>query len=165
MSLQPPEKVQKLQEVLHTKAKGAPSYRFYVLYDKLYRWDVLAFAYERCRANQGAAGAPVKHPMIEKKSPEPGGLSRQPGGGEHRNWPRTSRSLKSGLALRLASIPAAGTSSSAFESRICAPKALNPSVAPDRFPQTSATSIAPTFEANRHSSWMPGAETSQSSAK
>jgi group II intron reverse transcriptase/maturase len=56
MSLQPPNKVEKLQTALHAKAKAAPTYRFYVLYDKLYRWDVLSFAYERCRANQGAAG-------------------------------------------------------------------------------------------------------------
>jgi hypothetical protein len=56
VSLQPPEKVVKLQTALHAKAKAAPSYRFYLLYDKLYRWDVLSFAYERCRANQGAAG-------------------------------------------------------------------------------------------------------------
>jgi group II intron reverse transcriptase/maturase len=56
MSLQPPNKVEKLQTALHAKAKAAPTYRFYLLYDKLYRWDVLAFAYERCRANQGAAG-------------------------------------------------------------------------------------------------------------
>ena len=56
MSLQPPNKVVKLQTALHAKAKAAPTYRFYLLYDKLYRWDVLSFAYERCRANQGAAG-------------------------------------------------------------------------------------------------------------
>jgi RNA-directed DNA polymerase len=56
MSLQPPEPVRKLQEALHTKAKGAPGYRFYALYDKVYRRDVLVHAYERCRANRGAAG-------------------------------------------------------------------------------------------------------------
>lgn len=56
MSLQPPNKLVDLQTALHAKAKAAPTYRFYVLYDKLYRWDVLSFAYERCRANQGAAG-------------------------------------------------------------------------------------------------------------
>jgi group II intron reverse transcriptase/maturase len=56
MSLQPPESVRKLQEALHTKAKGASSYRFYALYDKVYRRDVLVHAYERCRANRGAAG-------------------------------------------------------------------------------------------------------------
>jgi RNA-directed DNA polymerase len=56
MSLQPPNQLVKLQTALHAKAKAAPTYRFYVLYDKLYRWDVLSFAYERCRANHGAAG-------------------------------------------------------------------------------------------------------------
>jgi group II intron reverse transcriptase/maturase len=45
-----------LQQALHDKAKGAPSLRFYALYDKVYRKDVLAFAYECCKANKGAAG-------------------------------------------------------------------------------------------------------------
>ena len=56
MSLEPPAMVGKLQTALHAKAKAAPSYRFYLLYDKLYRKDVLTHAYERCRAKQGAAG-------------------------------------------------------------------------------------------------------------
>jgi RNA-directed DNA polymerase len=56
MSLQPPEKLVKLRTALHAKAKAAPTYRFYLLYDKLYRWDVLVFAYERCRANKGVPG-------------------------------------------------------------------------------------------------------------
>ena len=56
MSLAPPATVEKLQAALHAKAKRAPTYRFYALYDKLYRPDVLAFAYARCRANGGAAG-------------------------------------------------------------------------------------------------------------
>ena len=56
MSLQPPIKTRKLQEALHAKAKEAPSDRFYLLYDKVYREDVLAHAYRRCRANGGAAG-------------------------------------------------------------------------------------------------------------
>ena len=57
MSLAPPETtVGKLQEALRTKAKGNPKYRFYALYDKVYRKDVLVLAYERCRVNKGAAG-------------------------------------------------------------------------------------------------------------
>ena len=56
MSLQPPEKTRKLQATLHAKAKGSPAYRFYLLYDKVHREDVLAFAYQRCKANGGAAG-------------------------------------------------------------------------------------------------------------
>ena len=56
MSLIPPEKVGKLQTALHAKAKASPTQRFYALYDKLYRWDVLAYAYLRCRANKGKAG-------------------------------------------------------------------------------------------------------------
>jgi len=56
MSLTPPESVQKLRSSLHAKAKGSPGYRFYALYDKVYRSDVLAFAYQCCKANKGAAG-------------------------------------------------------------------------------------------------------------
>ncbi len=56
MSLQPPTKVGKLQAALHSKAKRSPGYRFYVLYDKILRRDVLWFAYRRCLINGGAAG-------------------------------------------------------------------------------------------------------------
>src|SRR5712675_611585 len=56
MSLSTPESVQKLQTALHDKAKGSPSFRFYALYDKVYRKDVLTFAYACCKANGGAAG-------------------------------------------------------------------------------------------------------------
>ncbi len=56
MSLAPPPKVQKLQAALHAKAKGSPGYRFYALYDKLWRSDVLVHAWERCRANGGSPG-------------------------------------------------------------------------------------------------------------
>jgi RNA-directed DNA polymerase len=56
MSLTTPSRVQKLQTALHAKAKESPDFRFYALYDKVYRRDVLAYAYERCKANGGAAG-------------------------------------------------------------------------------------------------------------
>ena len=56
MILEPPASVQKLQTALQVKAKGAPDYRFYLLHDKVYRKDVLAYAYQRCKANNGAPG-------------------------------------------------------------------------------------------------------------
>ena len=63
MSLSTPESVQKLQTALHAKAKDSPGFRFYALYDKVYRKDVLAFAYACCKANGGAAG--VDHQTFE----------------------------------------------------------------------------------------------------
>ena len=57
MNLATPSSVQKLRRALHDKAKGSPDFRFYALYDKVYREDVLAYAYQCCKANGGAAGA------------------------------------------------------------------------------------------------------------
>ena len=56
MSLATPPTVRKLQTTLHAKAKDLPDYRFYTLYDKVYRLDVLMVAYHVCRANGGAPG-------------------------------------------------------------------------------------------------------------
>jgi len=56
MSLATPESVQKLQTALHDKVKESHNFRFYALYDKLYRKDVLTFAYACSKANGGAAG-------------------------------------------------------------------------------------------------------------
>jgi RNA-directed DNA polymerase len=56
VNLTTPPSVQKLQTALQAKAKGSPDYRFYLLYDKLYRADILTFAYRCCRANGGAEG-------------------------------------------------------------------------------------------------------------
>jgi RNA-directed DNA polymerase len=52
----PVSKVQTLQTALHAKAKVEPSYRFYTLWDKLCRMDVLKIAYKRCRSNGGSYG-------------------------------------------------------------------------------------------------------------
>jgi group II intron reverse transcriptase/maturase len=51
-----PTSVQKLRTALHAKAKEEPEFRFYTLYDKIYRKDVLEHAYACCRANKGAPG-------------------------------------------------------------------------------------------------------------
>jgi len=56
VSLQAPEKVRKLQKTLHAKAKESPELRFYALYDKVYREDILDYAYRCCKANGGAPG-------------------------------------------------------------------------------------------------------------
>jgi len=55
-NLSTPRSVQKLQKALHAKAKAEPGYRFYALYDKMYREDILAHAYAQCRSNKGASG-------------------------------------------------------------------------------------------------------------
>lgn len=48
--------LQKLRAALHDKAKSAPNFRFYSLYDKVYRRDVMQAAWTQCRANGGASG-------------------------------------------------------------------------------------------------------------
>ena len=54
--LSTPESVQKLQTALHAKAKAEAGYRFYALYDKIFRADILAHAHALCRSNRGAPG-------------------------------------------------------------------------------------------------------------
>jgi hypothetical protein len=56
MGLATPDTVKNLQTALHAKAKTSPTYRFYPLYDKVSRLDVLWAAYQQCRRHGGAAG-------------------------------------------------------------------------------------------------------------
>jgi group II intron reverse transcriptase/maturase len=70
-NLQTSESVQRLRTALHTKAKEEPGFRFYLLYDKIYRADILLHAYRSCKANKGAAGVDgVDFEAIEKYGEE-----------------------------------------------------------------------------------------------
>ena len=53
-SLQTPTRIRSLQRKLYRKAKADPAYRFYMLYDKVCREDILRHAYALARANAGA---------------------------------------------------------------------------------------------------------------
>ena len=55
-NLSTPSSVQRLQKALHAKAKAEPDFRFYALYDKIYREDILAHAYAPVPLQQGRTG-------------------------------------------------------------------------------------------------------------
>src|SRR5207342_2166878 len=89
MSLETSEKIRTLQRKLYRKAKAEPAFRFYVLYDKICREDILSYAFTLARANAGAPGVDgVTFKQIEASGVEAwlAGLREdlvpKPGGGE-----------------------------------------------------------------------------------
>ena len=74
MGLETPERIRELQRKLYRKAKQESGFRFYLLYDKVYRQDILNHAYQLVRANQGASG--VDGVTFESLEEREGGVQR-----------------------------------------------------------------------------------------
>jgi group II intron reverse transcriptase/maturase len=68
LGLETPERIRELQRKLYRKAKQEKEFRFYLLYDKVYRQDILDHAYQLVRANKGARGVDgVTFDSLEEK--------------------------------------------------------------------------------------------------
>ena len=74
MGLETPEKIRELQRKLYRKAKQEIGFRFYLLYDKVYRQDILDHAYQLVRANKGVSG--VDGMTFERLEEREGGVKR-----------------------------------------------------------------------------------------
>ncbi len=74
MGLETPERIRELQRKLYRKAKQESGFRFYLLYDKVYRQDILDHAYQLVRANKGASG--VDGVTFESLEGREGGVKR-----------------------------------------------------------------------------------------
>ena len=71
MGLQTPDKIRTFQRKIYLKAKSEPDYRFYLLYDKIYRDDILLHAYRLAKANRGTAGVDgITFAQIESEGAE-----------------------------------------------------------------------------------------------
>jgi len=74
LGLETPDRIRELQRKLYRKAKQEAGFRFYLLYDKVYRQDILDHAYHLVRANKGAPGVDgVTFESLEKRE---GGVKR-----------------------------------------------------------------------------------------
>jgi RNA-directed DNA polymerase len=88
LSLPTPEKIGTLQRKLYAKAKAEPAIRFYLLYDKIHRADILAHAYALAKANKSAPGVDgVTFKAVES-------------GGWRGGWPGSLRSFGGGATGR-----------------------------------------------------------------